>query len=113
MIKDEQGNEQIIDQITASAIHYKMFTNGYIDQQGILTDKYYEDKANGEIKMAEEIAGSTASVLEIVDSIYDAQQLQPENARNNNVELQVDQNKLALPEFKAFWINSSVSKSTT
>lgn len=103
MIKDEQGNEQIIDQITASAIHYKMFTNGYIDQQGILTDKYYEDKANGEIKMAEEIAGSTASVLEIVDSIYDAQQLQPENARSNNVELQVDQDKLALPEFKALW----------
>lgn len=34
--------------------------------------------------------------------------MQPENARSNNVELQVDEDKLAMPEFKALWgkINS-------
>jgi type III restriction enzyme len=34
--------------------------------------------------------------------------LQPENARSNNVELKVDEDKLAMPEFKALWnkINS-------
>ena len=50
VIKDEQGNEQVIDQDTASAIHYDRIVNGYIDRKGTLTDKYYEDKANGEIK---------------------------------------------------------------
>ena len=88
---------------TASAIHYEMIVNGYIDRKGILTDKYYEDKANGEIKVAEEVADSAASVIEIVDSIYDAKSMQPENARSNNVELQVDEDKLAMPEFKALW----------
>ena len=29
--------------------------------------------------------------------------MQPENARSNNVELQVDEDKLAMPEFKALW----------
>lgn len=103
VIKDEHGNEQVIDRDTASAIHYDMIINGYIDRKGILTDKYYEDKANGEIKIAEEVADSAASVLAIIDSIYDARSMQPENARSNNVELQVDESKLAMPEFKALW----------
>ena len=108
VIKDDKGNEQVIDQDTASAIHYDMIVNGYIDRKGVLTDKYYEDKANGEVKVAEEVADSAASVIEIVDSIYDARSMQPENARSNNVELQVDEDKLAMPEFKALWskINS-------
>ncbi len=29
--------------------------------------------------------------------------MQPENARSNNVELQVDEDKLAMPEFKVLW----------
>ena len=103
VIKDEQGNEQVIDQDTASAIHYDMIINGYIDRKGALTDKYYEDKANGEIKVAEEVVDSAVSVLEIIDSIYDARSMQPENARSNNVELQVDEDRLAMPEFKALW----------
>ena len=103
VIKDEHGNEQVIDQNTASAIHFDMIVNGYIDRKGALTDKYYEDKANGEIKVAEEVADSAASVLAIIDSIYDERSMQPENARSNNVELQVDEDKLAMPEFKALW----------
>ena len=103
VIKDEHGNEQVIDQDTASAIQYDMIVNGYIDRKGALTDKYYEDKANGEIKVAEEVADSTASVLAIIDSVYDARSMQPENARSNNIELQVDEDKLAMPEFQALW----------
>ena len=103
VIKDDKGNEQVIDQDTASAIHYDMIINGYIDRKGILLDKYYEDKANGQIKVAEEVADSAAAIIEIIDSIYDARSMQPENARSNNVELQVDEDKLALPEFKALW----------
>ena len=103
VIKDEQGKEQVVDHDMASAIHYDMIVHGYIDRKGILTDKYYEDKANSEIKVAKEAANCAASVLAIVDSIYDARSMQPENARSNNVELQVNKEKLAMPEFKALW----------
>ena len=103
VIKDDKGNEQIVDRDTASAIHFDLIVNGYIDKKGILTDKYYADKANGEIKVAEEVADSAASVIEIIDSIYDGKSMMPENARSNNVELHVDENKLAMPEFKALW----------
>lgn len=108
VIKDDKGNEQVVDGDTGRAIHFDLIVNGYIDKKGVLTDKYYEDKANGELKVAEEVADSAASVIEIIDSIYDSRTMQPENARSNNVELEVDESKLAMPEFKALWskINS-------
>ncbi|WP_270467987.1 type III restriction-modification system endonuclease [Catenibacterium mitsuokai] len=108
VIKDERGNEQVIDDDTGRVIHFDMIKNGYIDKKGALTDKYYEDKANGELKIAEEVSDSADSVIEIIDSIYSDRSMKPENARSNNIELQVDEDKLAMPEFKALWsrINS-------
>lgn len=108
VIKDDKGNEQVIDGDTGRAIYFDLIVNGYIDKKGVLTDKYYEDKANGELKVAEEVADSAASVIEIIDSIYDSRSVEIEDARKNNVELEVDEDKLAMPEFKALWnkINS-------
>lgn len=101
-IVDSEGNKQFIDDDTAQVIYEDMISNGYI-KRGQLTDKYYEDKANGEIKVAEEVADSAAAVIEIIDSIYDERATMPEDARKNNVELKVDDKKLAMPEFKALW----------
>lgn len=103
VIKDARGQEQLVDRDTAEAIMYDLTINRYIDRKGALTDKYYEDKATGALQVAEEVAESAASVVEIIDSIYNPKAMQPENARSNNVELQVDQEKLAMPEFKALW----------
>lgn len=108
VIKDEKGNEQVVNEDTGRAIYFDLIVSGYIDKKGVLTDKYYEDKANGEIKIAEEVADSAASVIEIIDSIYDSRSIGIEDARKNNVDLEVDESKLAMPEFKALWskINS-------
>ena len=108
VITDARGNETVIDQDTASAIMYDMTVNRYVDRTGCLTDKYYEDKANGELKITEEVKGCEESVIQIIDSIYDPKAMAPENARSNNVELHVDEEKLNSKEFKALWsrINS-------
>lgn len=103
LVKDDQGNEFLITSDVASAIHFDLIVNGYINKLGELTDKYYEDKANGEIKIAEEAKDIVSGVIEIIDSIYDSKAMQPENARSNNVELQVDDEKLNSKEFKALW----------
>ena len=103
VICDVHGNEQVVDGETAQAIYFDMVVNGYVDKKGALTDKYYADKANNAVKVAEEVADCADAVLSIVDSIYDSRAMQPENARDQNVELQVDPEKLAMPEFKALW----------
>lgn len=103
VICDVHGNEQVVDGETAQAIYFDMVVNGYVDKKGALTDKYYADKVNNAVKVAEEVADCADAVLSIVDSIYDSRAMQPENARDKNVELQVDPEKLAMPEFKALW----------
>ena len=102
VVKDTNGNEQVIDGDTATIIFESLIENGYV-RRGQLTDKYYEDKTNGEIDIAEEVADSAEDIINIIDSIYDPRALQPENARSNNVELQVDEDKMAMPEFKELW----------
>ena len=102
VIRDVNGNEQVVDNNTAQAIFEDMITNGYV-KRGVLTDKYYADKANGSIQVAEEVADYADAVLEIVDSVYDSNAMKVENARDKNVELQIDADKLAMPQFKALW----------
>ena len=108
VLRDTSGNEQVVDDTLAQAICYDLIINGYVDRKGALTDKFFEDKANKQVKIAEEAADCADSVLEILDSVYNDRAMKPENARSNNVELQVDPDKLAMPEFKALWsrINS-------
>ena len=108
VMKDTSGNEQVVDSDTAHAIIYDLILNRYIDKKGILTDKYYEDKANDDVKVAEEVGECVDSVIEIIDSIYDSRSMQPENARKYNVELEIDEEKAKKPEFQNLWsrINS-------
>ena len=107
-ITNEQGVTDVITKITANEIYVSLRMEGYIDKSGKLTDKYYEDKANNNIVLTDEVKGFENSVIQIIDSIYDDKVMMPENARSNNVELKVNQEKLAMPEFKALWnkINS-------
>ena len=108
VLRDASGNEQVVDAALAQAICYDLIINGYVDRKGALTDKYFADKANNQVKIAEEAADCADSILAILDSVYSDSAMKPENARSNNVELQVDPDKLAMPEFKALWsrINS-------
>ena len=106
-IKDLHGNEQTISESTAIAIHESLIHKGYINK-GMFTDKYYEDKKNGNVVLAEEVAECSESILQILDSVYDPKVMKPDNARNNNVDLSIDEDKLNKQEFKELWkrINS-------
>ena len=103
MVKDDKENELVITRDIAVAIYFDMIVNGYVNKSGELTDKYYEDKANGEIKVADEAKDFSEDVIRIIDSVYDGKSLLPENARSGNVELRLDDEKLNSKEFKALW----------
>lgn len=103
VIKDLQGNEQVIDNELASAIIFDLVKQDYIDKKHTLTDKFYEDRKNGTVKVAEEVRDCKDDIINILDSVYNSKAMLPENARSNNVELHIDRNKLAMPEFKALW----------
>jgi type III restriction enzyme len=100
--KDTSGAEPVVDIDLAQSIYEGLITSGYI-KKGVLTDKYYDDKKNGSVEIAEEAAECQVDVISIIDSIYDSRAMQPENARKNNVELTLDKDKFDSKEFKALW----------
>ena len=102
VIKDQAGAEQVVDHELAQTIHEGLIANGYI-KKGILTDKYYEDKKNGNIEFAEEVQDCADSILTIIDSIYDSRTMLPDNARDKNIELRLDKKKLEMEAFKKLW----------
>lgn len=102
-VHDKDGNEETIDASMARKLIHYMIKMDYIDENDALTDKFYEDKANGEVSFGTEMDQYKPDLMLIIDSIYDDTKMKPENARSNNVELKVDPDKLAMPEFKALW----------
>ena len=102
-VHDKDGNEETVDVAMARRLIHYMIKLDYIDENDALTDKFYEDKANGEVSFGAEMDQYKPDLMVILDSIYDDTKMKPENARSNNVELKVDPDKLAMPEFKSLW----------
>lgn len=102
-VHDKDGNEETIDSSMAKRLIRYMIKMDYLDENDALTEKFYEDKSNGEVQLGEEMEQYKPDLLVILDSIYDDKKMAPENARSNNVELKVDTDKLAMPEFQALW----------
>ena len=102
-IVDEQGDEQVIDSQLAHKIWFTLVKRDYIDDEGVLTDTYFADKKNNALRFADAVEGCYASVADILDSVYSDRAVKIDDARSNNVELKLDEDKLVMPQFKALW----------
>lgn len=102
-VHDAQGNEEIIDAALARKIIRAMIKMDYIDDNDALTDSFYADKANGTVSFGAQLDVYKPELIAIIDSVYDDTKLVPENVRGGNVELRLNTDKLAMPEFKALW----------
>ena len=103
VIKDINGNEQVVDKALATKINNSLIRKDYIDDNGVLTETYYADKDNNSLKLPEELKEYEGAIVEILDNIYSEKSIAVDNARSNNVELAVDEEKLSSKEFKALW----------
>lgn len=102
-VRDKDGNEETVDAAMARRLIHYMIKMDYIDENDALTERFYEDKANDEVSFGTEMDQYKPDLMVILDSIYDDTKMKPENARSNNVELKVNPDKLAMPEFQALW----------
>ena len=102
-ITDAAGNADVITANTALNLWFHLRQKGYIDEKNALTDTYYTDQSNGSVSLPESVGDFRESVLQILNSVYNSAAMQPENARSNNVELHLDEEKKNSAEFQALW----------
>ena len=104
IIENINGDKLVIDKDMAHSILFDLVISKYIDKKGRLTDKYHNDLDNKEIKLSEEVQEYAPEIINIINSVYDEKRSLPiENARDYDVDLKLDKNKMAMPEFKALW----------
>jgi type III restriction enzyme len=104
VIRDHYGlNEQVIDHKLANKLFNSFIRNGYIDDDNILTEKYYGEVKTGALQVNEELAPYKADIVKILDAIYNPRIMKPEDARSNNLQLEINEEKLRMKEFKALW----------
>lgn len=101
MLKTSQGEERKIDEDFADDIVEGLIGEGYL-KKGILTPQYDEDKQNGTLSLPDEIRPYQTDLVALLDRVTMGK-LKIDNARANNVELTVNQEKLASKEFQALW----------
>lgn len=110
VIKDANGAEQVVDDDLADGIFEGLIASGYV-KKGVLTEKYYADKKNGTLEIAEEAEDCRDDIIAILDSIYAP--LQVENARSGNVEATLDTKKMNSREFQELWAKINAKSAYT
>lgn len=99
-LKTTQGTSCKIDENLADDIVEGLMGAGYL-KKGILTPQYDKDKQNGTLSLPDEIRPYQTDLVALLDQLTGG--LKIDNARANNVELAVNQEKLASKEFQSLW----------
>lgn len=99
-LKTTQGTSCKIDENLADDIVEGLIGAGYL-KKGVLTPQYYKDKQNGALSLPDEIRPYQTDLVALLDQLTGG--LKIDNARANNVELAVNQEKLASKEFQSLW----------
>ena len=102
-IQDADGNNEIITSDMAGKLYFSMVKNDYVNENGELTDKYYDDKKARTLSLPEEFKQSTDSIIRILDTIYDVKGMMPEDARKNDIDIKINPDALNKQEFQALW----------
>ena len=83
VVKDLQGNTITIDDTIATSIFLGLYKNGYIDDTGKLTQKYKEDKSNGQLVVADAVKDAKDDIIKIIDTVFDPREYKIIDPRKN------------------------------
>ena len=101
ILRNAQGEERKIDENLADDILEGLIGEGYL-KKGVLTSEFYQDKQTGTLTLPDEIMPYQTDLVALLDRLTTGK-LKIDNARANNVELSVNQDKLASKEFQMLW----------
>lgn len=104
VIKNARGKELRIDERLANILHHSFIRNDYVDYDDNLTDNYYKDMEEGNVKLPDEFNDFKDGILELVSKIYiEGTTPLVEDGRTENIkELKVNENYYK-KEFQELW----------
>lgn len=103
-LKNEKGNEFVIDDAEAMDIIYSFKNSGYIDGDYKITEKFIEDAENNNLSLPENIKDFKQEVIEIVRKVYLTSELKiaSDDRKNNPISFKLNDN-FYKKEFQDLW----------
>ena len=104
---DKEGKRQEISDRDAQRIDFVLKTHLYVDIDGKLTKKYYEDKETGTLDFTDEYAPIKDVIVKCLDAVFNPDKIRPKNDRQQKTANFLRQN-FDKREFQTLWkkINS-------
>ncbi|MGM9867107.1 MAG: type III restriction-modification system endonuclease [Lepagella sp.] len=97
-----EGNTIKVTTEMARKINIRLVKKDYIDDEGMLTPKYHDDKRNGTLDYGEDLASVSSAITKVLDGVFDPKATAPSNGRKRRT-ANFDAEKFAHSRFKELW----------
>lgn len=99
---DADGNSIKVTTEMARSINNRLVRKDYIDDDGVLTPKFYDDKRNGTIELGDDLNSLKLAIVKVLDGIFDPNSTIPSNGRKRRI-ANFDSEKFARSRFAELW----------
>jgi type III restriction enzyme len=97
----EDGSTYVINEQKAAEVHESLVEYGYV-KKGKLTQKYFDDKQAGTLDFGEEVNEIKDIVIQKLDTVFNPDQIKPENGRKPK-EAHFVKDNFEKKEFQELW----------
>lgn len=102
MVTNARGEQKKLDNVDAIEIFVKLRSNGYIDKNGQLQQKYHDDKQQGVLDFGDDYNEYKGDLVKRLDSVFNPSAVKLENARHVREAKFISQ-KFERKEFQDLW----------
>ena len=102
VMTNTNGEQKKVDELEANFLFAALAGKGYVNRQGQLTQKFYEDKQQGTLDFGDDYNEYKADIVNKLDSVFNPDAAKPEDARKVR-EAKFIQQKFARKEFQDLW----------
>lgn len=99
---DADGNTIKVTTEMARSINNRLVRKDYIDDDGVLTPKFHDDKRDGNFDLGEELAPIKSAIVKVLDGIFDPNSAKPSDGRKRRI-ANFDAEKFARSRFAELW----------
>ncbi|MDE6277883.1 MAG: DEAD/DEAH box helicase family protein [Muribaculaceae bacterium] len=102
ILSDADGNSIKVTADMARKINNRLIRKDYVDDEGVLTPKYHDDKRAGALDFGEELTSVSSAIVKILDGVFDPREAIPGDGRKRRIG-NFDSEKFARSRFKELW----------
>ena len=98
-----ESGESVVEEKLATALYFHLVQSGYVDEEGLVTEKYKNDKESGALAepTSDTLKALMAHLWPLVDSLYVDLPVPDDNRKGKKIPL--NETNFAKKEFQALW----------